>query len=61
MSTRATAHACFCLGVAAHLAFFAVVPMTSVQYMPSMFGLESLWLAANAVACVLFARLALRR
>lgn len=49
------------IGVAAHLAFFAVVPMTSVQYMPSVFGLESIWLAANAVACVLLARLALRR
>ncbi len=49
------------IGVAAHLAFFAVVPMTSVHYMPSVFGLESIWLAANAVACVLLARLALRR
>lgn len=49
------------IGVAAHLAFFAVVPMTSVQWMPSVFGLESIWLAVNAVACVLLARLALRR
>ena len=49
------------IGVAAHLAFFAVVPMTTVQWMPSVFGLESIWLAVNAVACVLLARLALRR
>jgi serine protease len=49
------------IGVAAHLAFFAVVPMTSVQYMPSAFGLESIWLVANAIACVLLARAALRR
>ena len=49
------------IGVAAHLAFFAVVPMTTVQYVPSVFGLESMWLVANAAACVLIARLALRR
>jgi len=49
------------IGVAAHLAFFAVVPMTSVHYVPHAFGLASIWLAANAVACVLLARLALRR
>ena len=41
------------VGVAAHLAFFAVVP--------SVYGLTSLWLVANAVACVLLARLALQR
>jgi serine protease len=49
------------VGVAAHLMFFAAVPMTSVQYMPSVFGLESIWLVANALACVMLARLALRR
>ena len=49
------------IGVAAHLAFFAVVPMTSVQYMPSAFGLESIWLVANALGCLLLARLALQR
>ncbi len=46
------------IGVAAHLAFFAVVPMMSLHYVPVM---ASLWLAANAVACVLLARVALRR
>ena len=40
------------VGVAAHLVFFAVVPM--------MAG-SSLWLAANAIACLGLARLALRR
>lgn len=49
------------VGVAAHLAFFAVVPLTSIQYVPSAFGLESIWLAVNAAACVLVARVALRR
>ncbi len=49
------------IGVAAHLAFFAVVPMTTVKYVPFGFGLASIWLAINAIACVLVARLALRR
>ena len=49
------------VGVAAHLAFFAVVPMLSVQYMPAAFGLGTIWLAINAVACLGLARLALRR
>ena len=47
------------VGVAAHLAFFAVVPMTALHYVP--FGFASLWLAVNAVMCVLIARIALRR
>ena len=49
------------IGVAAHLVFFAVVPMTTLSYVPSVFGLGSIWLVVNAVACVLLARLALRR
>jgi hypothetical protein len=49
------------IGVAAHLAFFAIVPMTSRHYVPSVFGLASIWLAVNAIVCVLLARLALRR
>ena len=49
------------VGVAAHLAFFAVVPMITVSYMPSVFGLGSIWLAFNAVVCLGLARLALRR
>ncbi|HUJ59514.1 MAG TPA: S8 family serine peptidase [Kofleriaceae bacterium] len=47
------------IGVAAHLAFFAVVPMTALHYVP--FGVASLWLAVNAIACIALARLALRR
>ena len=46
------------VGVAAHLAFFAVVPMTAVHYAPV---LGTLWLAVNAVACLGLARVALRR
>ena len=49
------------VGVAAHLAFFAVVPMFAVSYMPSVFGLGSIWLAVNAAVCLGLARLALRR
>ncbi|HEY5925459.1 MAG TPA: S8 family serine peptidase [Kofleriaceae bacterium] len=49
------------IGVAAHLAFFAVVPMTQLHYVPLGFGLASIWLILNAVACVLLARVALRR
>jgi serine protease len=41
------------VGVAAHLAFFAVVPMSLAHC--------SLWLLANAVACLVVARLAMRR
>ncbi|HEY0192367.1 MAG TPA: S8 family serine peptidase [Kofleriaceae bacterium] len=42
------------VGVAAHLAFFAVAPLATVQ-------LGSLWLVANAIACLGLARLALKR
>jgi hypothetical protein len=51
----------FAVGVAAHLAFFAVVPMFAVTYMPSVFGLGAIWLAVNAAVCLGLARLALRR
>jgi serine protease len=49
------------IGVAAHLAFFAVVPMTQLHYVPHAFGLGAIWLLANAAACLALARLALRR
>ncbi len=49
------------IGIAAHLTFFAVVPMITLHYVPGIFGLASIWLGVNAVACVLLARLALRR
>jgi serine protease len=48
------------VGVAAHLAFFAAVPLTEV-HVPAMFGIGPLWLAANALVCLALARLALRR
>jgi serine protease len=48
------------VGVAAHLAFFAAVPLTAVQ-VPSFLGGGALWLIANALACLGLARLALRR
>jgi hypothetical protein len=49
------------IGCAAHLVFFAVVPMTPLHYVPHAFGLASIWLVANAMACVALARVALRR
>lgn len=48
------------IGVAAHLAFFAAVPLAAV-HVPAMFGTAALWLGANALACLGLARLALRR
>jgi serine protease len=50
----------FAVGVAAHLAFFAVVPMTAV-HVPAVFGIGAIWLVANALICIALARLALRR
>lgn len=49
------------VGVAAHLVFAAVAPVTGLTYMPAMFGFETLWLGVNAIVCVLLARAALRR
>ena len=40
------------VGVAAHLAFFAVVPMTTLHYVPHAFGLASIWLGVNALVCL---------
>lgn len=47
------------VGVAAHLIFFAVAPLTSLHYVPMV--ASSVWLAANAALCLVLARLALRR
>jgi serine protease len=47
------------IGVAAHLAFFAVVPVATVQ--APIVGVAAIWLAVNAAVCLLLARLALRR
>ncbi|MEZ4362089.1 MAG: S8 family peptidase [Kofleriaceae bacterium] len=48
------------VGVAAHLLFYVAVPLTEIRYMPAAFGLESLWLLANAAIAVALARLALK-
>ena len=48
------------IGVSAHLAFFAVVPMATLHYMPAAFGISSIWLIVNALVCVGLARVALR-
>jgi len=48
------------IGVAAHLAFFAVVPLVSV-HVPAVLGIGAIWLMANALVCLALARLALRR
>jgi serine protease len=47
------------IGVAAHLIYFAVVPTAAVQ--APIVGIAAVWLALNALACILIARLALRR
>jgi serine protease len=48
------------IGVAAHLTLHAVVPMSEL-HVPSLFGLDAIWLVANAALCVALARTALRR
>ncbi|MEO8702404.1 MAG: S8 family serine peptidase [Kofleriaceae bacterium] len=47
------------VGVAAHLAFFAVVPVANIQ--APIVGVAGIWLAVNAIVCLLLARLALRK
>ncbi len=49
------------IGVAAHLAFFAAVPLTQLHYVPHAFGFATLWLGLNALICLALARIALRR
>jgi serine protease len=48
------------IGVASHLAFFAVVPQATL-HVPVIFGTSAVWLLGNALACIALARLALRR
>jgi serine protease len=48
------------VGVAAHLVFFAAVPLAAV-HVPSFIAHSTLWLIGNALACLGIARLALRR
>ncbi len=48
------------IGVAAHLLFFVAVPLTEVRYMPAAFGVETIWLLANAGVAVALARLAMK-
>ena len=48
------------IGVAAHLAFFAAVPLAAI-HIPAVLGTGALWLVGNALACLGLARLALRR
>ncbi|HWU91278.1 MAG TPA: S8 family serine peptidase, partial [Kofleriaceae bacterium] len=43
------------IGVAAHLAFFAAVPLTAV-HVPAVLGIGTLWLAFNALVCLGLAR-----
>ncbi len=48
------------VGVAAHLLFFAVVPVFDLRYVPGA-TLDTLWLAGNAALCAGLAVLTLRR
>jgi serine protease len=45
------------VGIAAHLAFFAVAPLATAGAV----GFGALWLGLNALACLVLARIALRR
>jgi len=47
------------IGVAAHLVFFAIVPLATIQV--PLFGIGAIWLAVNALACLVLASVALRR
>lgn len=47
------------IGVAAHLVFFAAAPLMSLHYVP--FVGSTAWLVANALLCLVLARLALQR
>jgi serine protease len=50
------------VGVAAHLLFFAAVPVFDLRWIPGTSGmLDSLWLAANAALCAGLATLTLRK
>ncbi len=50
------------VGVAAHLLFFAVVPVFDLRYLPGLAGtLDSMWLIANAMCCAALATLTLRK
>jgi serine protease len=51
----------FALGVAAHLAFHAVVGFTDVRWVPNVFALDQIWLLVNAALCTGLAMLSLRR
>jgi serine protease len=48
------------VGVAAHLLFFVVAPLTDIHGLPFIGGIDSLWLMVNAIGCIAMARLALR-
>lgn len=49
------------VGVAAHLAFYAVVPVFDLRYIPGAATLDSLWLLANAALASTLAVLTLRK
>ena len=48
-------------GVAAHLLFFAAVPVFDLRYVPGMATLDTLWLTANAALCAALAVFTLRK
>jgi hypothetical protein len=49
------------VGVAAHLVFHAVVPLSPLHILTGVAGGATMWLVGNAVVCLGLARLALRR
>ena len=49
------------VGVGAHLAFAALFPTADLTWIPNHLGLESLWLAGNALGCLGLAALLARK
>jgi serine protease len=50
----------FSTGVAAHLAFTLVVRPAEIQFIPSIFFIDRLWLFANCILCLYFAYMLFR-
>ncbi len=50
-----------CVGVAAHLAFYAVIPLADIRWIPNALGADQIWLVANALGCLGLAHLVMGR
>jgi len=50
-----------CAGVAGHLLFYAAAPLADIRYVPNSWSGDQLWLVANALVCIMLARVVLKR